>query len=1027
MRNFKADLLHIAVVAMATTAALTGCSLPDPQKSDSSGQATFIIQSAKGTSRSAQYKGQLQIPTSRIYEITACLKDRAYLKPVSSQKVLIQESKQEVWTDAEGCVTFSEKVEFDYMAKPEHMVLVRHLQGLGFHQGSTELKLAVNPWELPGDSAEVIQLKQISLEALGLGTRATDEKPKVFVKSLKIEKLSQDISSNGLTVKHLLRIEPVIERTTIKGENVLVPLIGKELLASVSIDSLEIDKEINFVYSDGNWSAELTLTHQKVSSESKTTAHIKIKDPILKDYVSDSEFNLGLGSAWVQGADVKTVSSVLASGSGSASVGKSAIREELENFIAKSSVQSNSHDRNGDAKPGSTSAQSSDVASNSSSALLVDALESKILKVVKEQEGRRELILSIKTCLKNNVTKQELNQTSVSVEGWNGQTSRLKADDKGCIVFDLNYTFSETSCREYADESISIKLDGSSAEIKIPVLIYPWNQNQPILDARYTNSDVLKKTCVASGEVSGNHNEDILVTKAHVSPLSQSIQVGNLLELNVNRKIRVEVDALMAIQGDNAAALTYGKLQDETWTAEILIKNPWSPSAIKKVSLTTTEVKSTGGILAWDTNILTNDLQTLDGMVEIHIRLQNKSKTHSSPVLKGNAVISANAVTVALSKSNETWDSLQAWVSNQDKLIALAKSKTAGRAKVQSYALRNNLVVTTANPFKLLSNSDTWKIPNINSLVKTEKSAALFCNEWLKSVYGDHHLSGAGRAWVKECSYHVSKDFRQVFKTSPVYEISKVTSSRVKQTDQRQLTFNAYFSLGYAFSEAWREGAEGRLGFDVNAGGAAGPIKGSAGLMGGYVVNFFKGETQDQMLRQGLNESKNILASHYALNFTAQTTRRCMAVQISSKIFDLQKSRSWYLKAFDKMKERGTDELRKNLEKIADTKDLSKLQKGLLFCENFNQNYSFNEDFYILTESRQETSLQNNLDPSAKPWFMSLRSNGDYKQLLAVMGSQITKPSSNNYTENSIQRLLYETDYYEHSHSNPGVWVSPTR
>ena len=152
----KSRILFSALLSLSFLT-LAGCNLPTPKDRNAltamgdskvSTPATFRVQAMAERSKTLETKlrGTFALPTSKIFNLQACIKDIAYDKPVLGHDFQIVETKQIITSDKNGCITWAEDIQFNYLAESKYVRIERTITGTGLHRGSRKVAFAINPW-----------------------------------------------------------------------------------------------------------------------------------------------------------------------------------------------------------------------------------------------------------------------------------------------------------------------------------------------------------------------------------------------------------------------------------------------------------------------------------------------------------------------------------------------------------------------------------------------------------------------------------------------------------------------------------------------------------------------------------------------------------------------------------------------------------------------------------------------------------------------------------------------------------------
>jgi hypothetical protein len=143
------SLFKIASLSLVSILFLVGCNLPDTQKRTDSGdaQGSFYAEEVTGILVSESLDEDISLPKERLYLMKTCIRDLRHSKAVLNHPFLIEELNQEVKTDATGCLTWTEKITFEYLTDPVFIKYDRKIKSEGLHSGSYQVSYAINPWD----------------------------------------------------------------------------------------------------------------------------------------------------------------------------------------------------------------------------------------------------------------------------------------------------------------------------------------------------------------------------------------------------------------------------------------------------------------------------------------------------------------------------------------------------------------------------------------------------------------------------------------------------------------------------------------------------------------------------------------------------------------------------------------------------------------------------------------------------------------------------------------------------------------
>lgn len=150
------------VAALLVLATLTACEKPDQNPRLAGDQATFIVSSARGDGdlQLVDSKNSWQVPDISAFSFTTCLKDRASGETARGQRFAVEREDgsqiiPDEASDINGCIVWTENFPFNFFAqKSTRIPVTRQIVGQGVHSGKAEVRLAINPWALGGQSRD---------------------------------------------------------------------------------------------------------------------------------------------------------------------------------------------------------------------------------------------------------------------------------------------------------------------------------------------------------------------------------------------------------------------------------------------------------------------------------------------------------------------------------------------------------------------------------------------------------------------------------------------------------------------------------------------------------------------------------------------------------------------------------------------------------------------------------------------------------------------------------------------------------
>ena len=92
-----------------------------------------------------------------IVTLRACLRDIGKLQPVVSQAFVLRGGSEDrvLETDANGCLTWNEGTDFNWLARESFVQTTRVIEPRGMHRGTRTIPLAIDPWRTDASSSTI--------------------------------------------------------------------------------------------------------------------------------------------------------------------------------------------------------------------------------------------------------------------------------------------------------------------------------------------------------------------------------------------------------------------------------------------------------------------------------------------------------------------------------------------------------------------------------------------------------------------------------------------------------------------------------------------------------------------------------------------------------------------------------------------------------------------------------------------------------------------------------------------------------
>lgn len=149
MNGFKRSLFTI-ICSLLLLSACVKPHMKNPDQLQDDANASFYVESVGGGSSqdNAQLLPDWSFPVSRLYNFKACVNDTHTSEPIKGHKFVVEggPALQNTRSDANGCVNWSESVNYNQFSDQKYVPFQRFLRADGIHTGRRELKMAIYPW-----------------------------------------------------------------------------------------------------------------------------------------------------------------------------------------------------------------------------------------------------------------------------------------------------------------------------------------------------------------------------------------------------------------------------------------------------------------------------------------------------------------------------------------------------------------------------------------------------------------------------------------------------------------------------------------------------------------------------------------------------------------------------------------------------------------------------------------------------------------------------------------------------------------
>jgi hypothetical protein len=480
--------------------------------------ATFVVDPVSAVGEEATGSGAFaNVPTSRLLNFTACVKDVAVLEPISNVPFTISEAGREIkrtTSDAKGCLYWSETIPFAAANQESYLEVERTITASNVHKGRVSLRLALNPWKKGGDS-----LRDLRFQSAPLSPSAPGAQKSAGQTGLVIESLSADLeivrSADAVAEANLqLSFEPKLQRLGLDGGVILENLTSGKFLVRVQLLALSADAVLPLS----------AIEEFKEHTFTKGTIQLRSRVKILRKIPREASLELSFEAVPLDAPEsLKPLKGRVSLGRlSSLSISKSApLRLEPQlNFLEP--LPSTNQQTAFGFELGKVRA------------------EDVVVKELDSSGNPRLLELELVTCLRNSISQEKIQSQSFTVQVGE-QTRQLNSDpEEGCLRWKQNYPFDFHAKESFLKLEIQVQSANEfygREKVKRVAHLNLWKFGEPsqlVVDEEYEGAP-------SSSVADGKSGSELLVPNAMFNFLGRTFEIDSHLNLSTIRKYRFEI------------------------------------------------------------------------------------------------------------------------------------------------------------------------------------------------------------------------------------------------------------------------------------------------------------------------------------------------------------------------------------------------------------------------------------------------------------------------------------------------------
>lgn len=463
--------------------------------------ASFVVDQPVTLVKSEQSVGSssMSVPVKNAMTFSACIKDRAKLAPVISQQFAIHSETGtiNVTTNAEGCLSWSEEIPFNYLQDETYVESTHTIEGLGPFLGSRDVNLALDPWQTGGDA--MVDMRQnpniqklVSGKTVGEALQAAivsgvSKPSRVRVNSIATE--SDDIRSSGSSATINLRVNlaPSLTRTNLAGN-----LVNEQIMHGNFSIALTLIERVQSGTQNPADDQLLILAQNSASGSLDQTGHLNVSAPLVLQRMPNPSSIIELAFRLTPTDSPDS----LASEEGLTRIGTIAglrgqnsltvTRPDISSYLQQAERDTELFQTLGSAKNPMGTSSTSPACSDGSSELgfylsQVAVQWTGVKDRTPNEQVPSSVIASVMVCLNNSIDRSALANRVFEVGFDNESTSQVTTDNSGCFRWNEPVAFDYFAPERWILKNMHITSDSAPVQNvnrSFPLYLDPWQNDQ---------------------------------------------------------------------------------------------------------------------------------------------------------------------------------------------------------------------------------------------------------------------------------------------------------------------------------------------------------------------------------------------------------------------------------------------------------------------------------------------------------------------------------------------------------------------
>ncbi|MBX2986903.1 MAG: hypothetical protein KF802_03310 [Bdellovibrionaceae bacterium] len=992
---------------------LPACHLPEPQSREGrEDDGNFLVESVSGKVSSSEFKGSFSLPTARIYDFSACLHDLDRGRPLTGQPFEVVETARTVKADARGCVHWSEKIEFDYLAESGYVPFDRTLKAKGLARGSRQLRLALNPWAHGEDAkaTEAVDLSKTQVVKLHAGLKDAPRTGRgLWMEDARLSVTDDRLTAQGQTLTYQIYGVPKVVLSTINGERFLQPLSRGRFNARVELihqDFIE-GRETRRVLATRNLQdvsiqndvlalrVPLLLAQTPQAGQLFLTLRLEPLDPPpgLK----------GFEGLYPMGDDksLKTPNFLKVS---PAQLQQKDFR--LDNFVTEKAPPPGSGDKNFTPPP----------AHAQKAGLYIETFT--ILPSQRGDEGtlKSQITYRVSACLRSGVDQKPVIARSFQVTKFRSQESdraetlSLNTQNTSCLYWEDTVRFDPYACQHYIPGFVQIRNDDLGLNEKYEYLLNPWATG-PAFAIYGRDAGDKKNLALKCDPVQKPRAQMMLRNYTYTTPEGgYSYQVDQGLNLSVKKRIHLSVDPqVLLYSSTNQGLEARQSLRDGVYAVRAVITRGLSlDSSNSYVTHAEGLANNLGGSLNVELEFHSHDLKALGNrstlLLDVRpvdaakVRLDDKGRPRLKEGVSrvSDAVVASTELvsgvfrgTIILNQDEGTGpvqifdqSSLAAYLTQLqlpagpgDRLLdtLIQRGEELRRQQITELSTAvSPAAAARAQNHLFIGKNEEWGHGRLGP-----QDRAKLCELFARQILKDALMPALVPSFLNDCGRSdpgkfFSIEHRWVLKSFKDGDpIAAIEGNRFNLGVEA--SFGVERTRSQSTSSQWSAGASASLGKDF--------FKVlSLGVTGGYSMSWSDSDSRGAGNAVGVAEGLNLNVFENRLRLRVDRAEACSVIRLNPDLFG-HGGGFWSFLRAPALESFFRRELSPN-------QRIEFARRGVFACAGRDEimREDWTETYYTVTQDTSGASeTQDGADPRNRPFFMVLRGTADYQRFVNLV------------------------------------------